>query len=104
MRIPLPEKANVKDITLQSDPDILKAIGEVIYKAASGDASFDQHAADQLIAAGVHPDAFKGKTVNVVRDTEHVVNIVVPKEVKGQKDKNDRYLQELGAITIMGCR
>jgi hypothetical protein len=93
-----------------ADPDseIYEQVGEVIHQAATDEQflrAFKARPTEKLIAAGVDPAFLKGKKVKVVRDTETVVHVVVPHQVKKKKKRgSEEYMRELGFVTIMGCK
>ena len=102
----LPPKTKQK-MTFESDPDACREVGRLIYEAATDEAAlnrFQKNAVEQLINAGIAEDAFVGKSVTVVEDTGATIHIIIPDKVRDAKQVTDRYLQELGFVTIMGCR
>jgi hypothetical protein len=96
--------------------DVYKQIGWLIYRAAGDAALFQRLQADPkgaLLAAGVPEAAIANMEFNVVQDVTgpdgvSVVNLIVP-EVKAEEvfptiKGFDRYLVELGVITVRACK
>ncbi|UVK51404.1 hypothetical protein DBIPINDM_004668 [Mesorhizobium sp. AR02] len=95
-----------KSLTFETDTTACKKVGELIYGASTNPAVFDEFVEEpieMLKNANIDPSQLAGLTIKVVRDDERVLHIVIPLVNKGKKDL-DIYLQELGFVTIMGCR
>ena len=93
--------------------DQLLAVGGEVFKAATNPAdlaNFIVNAKSILeqsnLANGLDPRAVGGKGINVVVDTNEVVNIIIPQVqtiFKDQQEKDD-YLRRIGFIVLCGCR
>jgi hypothetical protein len=93
-------------LTFATDPCACLKVGKLIYSAATNQAAYDDFVADPKAAledAGVDPSQLARLQINIVRDDASTVNIVIP-VVNEHKGTLDIYLQELGFVTIMGCR
>lgn len=100
-------------VTNLGNSDQLLAVGEEIFKAATNPAdlaNFILHAKSILRSpargSGLHSTAVFGKSLNVVVDTDDVINIVIPQVqtvFKDQGEKDD-YLRRIGFIVLCGCR
>jgi hypothetical protein len=108
--IATPHDFSIKDL---GNRDQLLAVGEEVFKAATSPtdlANFILNAKAILqqpnLAKGLDPNAVTGKSINVVVDTDHVINIVIPQvqtSFKDQQEKED-YLRRIGFIVLCGCR
>jgi hypothetical protein len=93
-------------LTFATDPVACLKVGKLIYKAATDQDEFQNFVADPIAAledAGIDPSQLAQLQINVVRDDASTVHIVIP-VVNENKGTLDIYLQELGFVTIMGCR
>ena len=93
--------------------DQLLAVGEEVFKAATNPAdlaNFIRNAKSILqqpnLLKGLDPMALSGKSLNVVVDTDDVINIIIPQvqtTFKDQQDKED-YFRRIGFMLLCGCR
>jgi hypothetical protein len=93
-------------LTFATNSTACLKVGKLIYRAATDQAAFDNFVADPIAAleeAGIDPSQLAQLEINVVRDDTSSVHIVIP-VVNEHKGNLDIYLQELGFVTIMGCR
>jgi hypothetical protein len=91
----------------------LLAVGEEVFKAATNPAdlyNFIQNAKTILqqptLRNGLDPISLTNKSLNIVIDTDDVVNIVIPKVqtiFKSAKEREE-YLKRIGFIVLCGCR
>ena len=91
----------------------MKASAPEVFKAATNPAdlaNFIVNAKSILhqsnLLNGLDPRAVAGRGINVVVDTNEVVNIVIPQVqtiFKDQQEKDD-YLRRIGFIVLCGCR
>jgi hypothetical protein len=93
--------------------DQLLAVGAEVFKAATNPAdlaNFIVNAKSILQnparGKGLDPMAMTGKSLNVVVDTDDVINIVIPQVQTIFKDQAqmDDYLRRIGFIVLCGCR
>jgi hypothetical protein len=92
----------------EKDTDMIYRQVGLIYKAAMDDAffkAFHDNAAVYLAAAGVKQSFLDKRAVTAVKDTKEVLHVIIPDDVKDKAyEKFEEYLQELGFVTIMGCK
>lgn len=108
--IATPHDFSVKDL---GNRDQLLAIGEVVFNAATNPTDLANFILDaksilqqSKLPNGLDPRAVAGKGINVVVDTNDVINIVIPQVqtiFKDQQEKED-YLRRIGFIVLCGCR
>lgn len=93
-------------LTFATDPEACLNVGKLIYKAATDQVEFQNFVTDPIAAlkdTGIDPSQLAQLQIKVVRDDLSTVHIVIP-VVNEHKGNLDIYLQELGFVTIMGCR
>jgi hypothetical protein len=108
--IATPHDFSVTDL---GNRDQLLAVGGEVFKAATSPAdlaNFILNAKSILqqsnLLNGLDPRAVAGKAINVVVDTNEVINVVIPQVqtiFKDQQEKDD-YLRRIGFIVLCGCR
>ncbi|MGK9233188.1 hypothetical protein KXS07_16160 [Inquilinus limosus] len=100
-------------ITNLGNQEQLQAVGEAIFKAATDPIALDyfiRNAKSILqqptLAKGIDPAALTGKSLNVVVDTDEVVNVIIPQVQTSFKDKKERdeYMKRIGFMFLCGCR
>lgn len=91
----------------------LLAVGEEVFKAATDPVAlhdFIRNAKTLLqqptLRNGLDPKAVAGKSLNIVVDTDDVINIVIPQVQTVFKDQQERdeYIKRLGFMVLCGCR
>jgi hypothetical protein len=108
--IATPHDFSVQDL---GNRDQLLAVGEEVFKAATSPtdlANFILNAKSILQqptrGSGLDPRAVTGKGLNVVVDTDEVINIIIPQVQTIFKDTQEKedYLRRIGFIVLCGCR
>ncbi|HMG50249.1 MAG TPA: hypothetical protein VK597_06610, partial [Inquilinus sp.] len=91
----------------------LLAVGEEVFKAATSPAdlyNFIQNAKTILqqpsLRNGLDPIALTNKSLNIVVDTDDVINIIIPKVQTVFKTPQERedYMKRIGFMILCGCR
>lgn len=100
-----------KKVTFTTDPVVCEKLGEAIYNVATDKAvraSFRKDPEQYLIDHGALASQFAKRKVKVQFDTPDTVSVVIPVVPERSSFKNQRdfekYLRELGFVTVMGCR
>lgn len=100
-------------VTDLGNRDQLLAVGEEVFKAATSPlylANFIRNAKSMLqqpnLLKGLDPLAVASKSINVVVDTDDVVNVVIPQvqTTFGSPQEKEEYLRRIGFIVLCGCR
>ena len=93
--------------------DQVLAVGEEVFKAATSPtdlANFILNAKSILqqptLPNGLDPLAVAKKSLNVVVDTDDVINIIIPQVQTSFKDQQEKeeYMRRIGFIVLLGCR
>jgi hypothetical protein len=99
-------------VSFKTDRAVCRKVGKLVHDAVRDPRhrnNLKANAKSLLAGAGIDPKELDARPPEVIEDSDKKFHVVLPHEVKDRKDfatqkDFDEYLDEIGFVSIMGCR